>query len=465
MRMILPKLTHENQSIQKSNVIPVKQASQLTKPALEPTSPPVKQLSAPVVPVKSPQEPSNETAKVYQYRGPPSINLGTWSDRPKSQISLKEDQDYKISNISAMKAKFSSQTSLNTEPAKPRQEHNVASVNIRVNGESKDQVDSGKINIKVNSEPSKIINQTPGNVIIKIGNANEETKPEPKNLYSRFLNQTTAVGYRKPLGNINGMDKPRPRSIAYDSSCPDISRVPVVRAVELKKTFKEVQNKSITQITSADLVQNGDGRFHIPELKQDVRSNTLGNRYSSIYVSSENINNNKSEQIYSKPVSRVNSFAFTRPTNTSPVVKGFRIEPNDTCQQINGNHWSGNHFGTLPSKPSLLINPTFSQNNLKRTNNLSNIDRFNNMNNSSVEEVVLRSTADRSVQPNRNSTGCYNTVGLSNGFVPSPPIPPQLPKVTSLTKKSLTQIEVDPHDQLLSAIRNFGGKAGLKPKK
>lgn len=453
MRMILPKLGNTPPTSPTADKVeePIKTPVKQEKPS----PPPTPKVEAELV---------KETPKVYQYRGPPSINLGTWSERPKSQISLKEDKDYKISNIGAMKAKFSSQTNVNTEVKK---QENVGSVNIRVNGESKDQVDSGKLNIKIN-EPSKtIINQTPGNVIIKIGNTNNEeqlNKPDTKDFYSRFINQTTAAGYRKPLGNINGVDKPRPRSIAFDSSCPDISRVPIVRSVELKKPYKEVQ-KSVTQITHSDNVKSpvidGPKSFDIPE----VKSNTLGNRYSSVYVSSDNINNNKTQSFYSKPVSRVNSFAFTRPTN-APVVKGFRITQ-DSNADNNKISWQSNHYGTLPAKPvSSQNNTSFSQHHLKRTNHINQFDKFNNTNNSPIEKVVLRSTTNRNMQ-SRNSTGNYNSIGLPNGNIPDPPVPPQLPKITSVTKKTPRQIDpaVDPRDQLLSAIRTFGGKSGLRPVK
>lgn len=472
MRMILPKLG----------------TSPPTSPVTEKPIEPIKQEATPIAPPEVPKKPeivmpkpTSQEPKVYQYRGPPSINLGTWSERPKSQVAIKEDKDYKISTVGSSRTKFSSQTLLNGDSDRPKQ--NVNGVNIRINGiGSKDQTDSGKINIKINSEPSKtIINQSPGNVVIKIGTtattSSEESKPEAKNFYSRFLNQTTAIGYRKPLGNINGMDKPRPRSIAFDSSCPDISRVPIVRSVELKKPFKEAQNKSITQITHSDdktYMYNGDGprSFDIPDYKPDVKSSTLGNRYSSVYVSSENINN-KAQGFYPKPVSRVNSFAFTRPTNNAPVVKGFRIQQkNDSVDSKNVTNWNGNHYGTLPAKPSATqINNTSFTPHLKRTNH-DNFDKFsNNTNSTPIEKVVLRSTTNRSTTvPNRNTTGSvFNTIGLpnGNGTIPPPPAPPQLPKITSVTKKSLRQIEpqVDPRDQLLSAIRNFGGKSGLKPVK
>lgn len=490
--------------IKAENIQPKQTQTPITSPVQEKAQPTFLELEKKETDTKMNQhqeatlKETQPSSKVYQYRGPPSINLGTWSERPKSQIQLKEDNDYKISNISTMKARFSSQTSLNTsEPITKINTSNVSSVNIRVNSGEK----TDKLNIKVNngsqeerSGSSKIISNQPGNVIIKIGSSNVGSdtleKPATSNTSRNF-----EVTWRKPLGNINGMAKPRPRSIAFDSSCPDISRVPIVRSVELKKPYKEVQtgNKSVTQISADDVGKSAE-----------IRSNTLGNRFSSVYVSSENINHNfKSDPIYSKPVSRVNSFAYTRPTNTAPVVRGFKVEPlpnevisnktnnwnsSDISSKTNSWNspdisnktnagWNGNHYNTLPSKPS-QINQHFSQNNLKKTNNLSNLERFNNSNNfiNPSEKVTLRHSRPVQSSNLKNSTGSFNTVGLPNGTIsssniPMPPAPPPLlpttPKITSVTKKTniprQTNVDVDPRDQLLSAIRSFGGKAGLKP--
>lgn len=42
--------------------------------------------------------------KTWKYEGPPSINLSTWGDRPKSQVFIKSDNDYKFGGMSKMAA-------------------------------------------------------------------------------------------------------------------------------------------------------------------------------------------------------------------------------------------------------------------------------------------------------------------------------------------------------------------------
>lgn len=286
-----------------------------------------------------------QPSRIIPYR-PPSINLSTWSERPKTQISVKEDTDYKMKN-------GTSKIVVNTEPTLKK------SVQILNN--------NNNVSIKVNgTEP--IVSQSTGNVIIKIGaNSSECT-------------------YRKPFGNINGIEqKPRPHSVAIDSN-GEVSRVPIVRSVELKKPFRDSQlNKSVTQIypdetgfyktnfphdftnySSVENRRNSDGTNGL--MKQSGSD-------SNFYVGAE-----------IRPVLRV--------TNPAPVVRGFRPSENyRKSWNVNGN------------------------NVVSSTNN-----------NTPFGNVVLKSTQNN----HRNS----------------------------LLRENSTS--TDPRDALLSAIRNFGGKKGLK---
>lgn len=472
--MILPKLGNTPPSSPVDSVVskdePLKTPPPKPQPVVEPPKPMVTE-PAPVV-------------KKYHYAGPPAINLGTWSDRPKSQVSIKEDRDYKISNIASMKAKFSSQTNLNSnsnisadnliKSKSPEIPTNFPTVNIRVNSnESKDQPD-GKINIKINSEPSRIITNPSSNVIIKIENGAEhsedttimqvrnENKLKDNNFYSRFLNQTTATGYRKPLGNINGVDKvkQRPHSIAFDASCPDLSRVPIVRAVELKKPYKNSQgNKTITQIIhdSADI--NGIGNTEYTQKITPIKSNTLNNqnRHSSVYLSSENINNNNGSNIikpstyFNKPITRGNSFAATRSHN-SPVVKGFRTTSainNTDVESTNNTRASWNQYGTLPAK-STTVAFTNSHNTVRTTSTES--VPFSQSMLKKTEHGFIDKAEKRQSLSNGTDAAC------------TPPPPPLMPKITAVTKKPIQQRQrqLEPRDMMLESIRNFGGRAGLK---
>lgn len=280
----------------------------------------------------------------HPYR-PPSINLGTWSERPKTQISVKEDTDYKMKN-------GISKIVLNTEPATKKTVeilNNKNNVSIKVNG----------------TEP--IVSQSSGNVIIKIGGNSE-------------------CSYRKPFANINGVEqnKPRPHSVAIDSS-GDVSRLPIVRSVELKKPFRNSQlNKSVTQIYP-DEPSFYKANFSLGAHHDLSYSNNFNNYSGDNRRNSESTNGLKQSGSDSnfyvggeiRPVLRVN--------NAAPVVRGFR--PNENTRKT----WN------LPPKTTPFGN------------------------------VVLKSTQNN----HRNSCPPGKTAS-------------------------------DPRDELLSAIRNFGGKKGLK---
>lgn len=476
MRMILPKL---------GNTPPSSPSEDKKKDPLEQKMQVQPQL--PYIPPKPeiPREPS--TPKKYQYSGPPAINFATWGERPKTQISIKEDTDYKFSNI---KSKFNT-------PSISKQE-NVSSynaVNIKVtSNDSRDQIDSGKINIKINSNDDvvKTISQPSGNVVIKIGsnaNSSEIKKGEEKirvsNPYTRFLNQTTAAGYRKPLGNINGVDKPRPHSIAFDASCPDLSRVPIVTAVELKKTYKESNNnnKSITQILHDPPAPQNGNHAQDEEVISPRKSSTLGNQYrhSSVYLSSENINkidnqNGTNKGLNIAPlrnVSRGSSFATRSNSNgflnSGPVIKGFResyiqkmsnqtksLDAPYSQSTLKRTDYSAKHV-PAPVEKSIFETVT-----LRKT---SNFNRYSmpteNTRNSVPIAPAVEKSNNNGFSPNRNS---LPTSVTNNNNPPPPPPAPKMPKVMGLQKKPLQrQLPVqDPKDQLLESIRNFGGKAGLR---
>ncbi|RZC36482.1 microtubule-associated protein futsch, partial [Asbolus verrucosus] len=343
------------------------------------------------------------TVKTYQYRVP-SINMGTWSERPKIPVNVKEDPDYKFGVKDTNHSKLIVNTVNNdirshnsievrNKMAPPTSYSN--GVNLRVGSDNNNR----NVSIKVNgSEP--ISGQNTGNVVIKIGG----------------LNQTSNKAvFRKPLGNVNENNQ-RPHSIAFGSDF-DISRVPIVRSVEFKKPYKDFQNNntSVTQIYQS----NNNNNF---------KSNTL-NRNSYNSTTETPVNSTETSKKYStetlpikphvepKPVFRVNSYLQNV---SAPVVRGFR-----NINETNRMSWSQPHsFSTLPMKTatkdfSANKSVPFSQSNLRRT----------------------------------ESTKIEKTV---------PPPAPIMPKVVNTSTVKTRDNCGDPKEQLLQAIRDFGGKKGLR---
>ncbi|KAH8324973.1 hypothetical protein KR074_004020 [Drosophila pseudoananassae] len=79
----------------------------------EPSPKPVKKEAVESAPGSKPLPPS------YRYSGPPSINFATWSERPKSQVAIKNDSDYIFGGAGKSQTVSSPPAKLTIEVASP----------------------------------------------------------------------------------------------------------------------------------------------------------------------------------------------------------------------------------------------------------------------------------------------------------------------------------------------------------
>ncbi|KAF5298322.1 hypothetical protein FQA39_LY11806 [Lamprigera yunnana] len=388
-------------------------------------------------------EKSNEniTTKMYKYQGPPAINLSTWSERPKTKVSLKEDTDYKINGT------VSSGLPIN---------------NVSNNQETEKNCETHSVTVKINGTNHTTI---------------QDTKTR-EHKFARFVNHALSTAYRKPLSNINKIESSgRPHSIAFPSEF-DVSRLPIVRSVELKKPFKDnvqMNNKSITQINCSnnELANNFLNKYRNVEPSVEPVKEIKSSQYQN---SKDNIN----IDVVKKPIQRVNSFAQSR---IAPTVIGFRnIEIGNDNTPRSRKSWNvPNSYSTLPpkikpeppAKTNTYIpnnNVPFSQVTLRKVEVNNKSCRDDNQTSTNFEKVVLRNTSvgHKTTNYNRYSTG---TSGLviddclrRNSKDAQVPLPPPAPKVMNIMKKSLKTYQTvqDPRDDLLNSIRNFGGINGLR---
>ncbi|PNF22028.1 hypothetical protein B7P43_G17527 [Cryptotermes secundus] len=208
--------------------------------------------------------------KRYTYTGPPAINFATWSERPKSQVSIKMDCDYRIgigqggrtdernktparTGMSESKDKISAVRSNNTDTLhEPKNDHEEVFAQNKMNG--------------------------------KLNSSQQVTEIEPASLTMRLISHTTASGFQKPVaaarkktgsssyiaGEAQQSYTPEAKDITQSSTAGlrvggalqqnDPSRVPIVRAVELKKSFIQQQNMYINPYSfhSSSTMLNGD---------------------------------------------------------------------------------------------------------------------------------------------------------------------------------------------------------------
>ncbi|XP_043288850.1 cordon-bleu protein-like 1 isoform X5 [Venturia canescens] len=372
------------------------------------------------------------TTKRYKYTGPPAISLGSWSERPRVNVQLKMDTDYKFT------------TSDNTSGGKTR---------VNLNGTSNEKSEQ-----KLNTLPRNFAN----NVTINRAIGHDESLARQKSeeqLSKKLISHTTAAGYKKPISSrivfsetkktsedredqggrlmmsaalkkiTNKKSEPEKRELEDDVR---IDTKPV-NFRELSKTFGEevclrakpkrlVQNRHSDYYgTKPDIVQNLpiNGQNSVWEaanknaLKHaDSTKNHVGNggtlatnqgtlrRYTSVVGIQSQNNNRGTEGFETVPKNYVTS---TKINGLMPVVKGFKISTNE---------------------PKIVNSPP-------------------------GENGVL----------NKDSTK-----NISN--VPPPPTMPVITGVTlknsSSRPKSVPICNVDPRDQLLESIRNFGGRDRLK---
>lgn len=326
--------------------------------------------------------------KTWKYEGPPSINLSTWGDRPKSQVFIKSDNDYKFGGMSKMAAL--------------------------------------------------------------------------QKRFSAAIADTTETR----------------ETIAGDS---DVRKLPIVRAVELKKTISTDRNCNPGDVASIDTIDSEvelrPARRPSYEISRIVSDKP--NNYTTMTLG--RVTKNTDDSSAKKP------FAPTRSANTTtngngfvqrvvsfngssmhaPVVKGFKTVPisNGSIEQSNE---SRQEPLTQQQKPLVKFStyevaPPFSQFTLRKTGLKEKIldESNNNKINNNVSSGQLKGiyAAQRIVDEQKNKR---NTVPTA----PKPPPPPISQKPIGGARinggnamKRSQSVPVDPRNQLLDSIRNFNRTA------
>ncbi|XP_045472777.1 uncharacterized protein LOC123679302 isoform X2 [Harmonia axyridis] len=354
--------------------------------------------------------------KKYQY-SPPSVNMGTWSDRPKVPVSVKEDADYKLGQ------------GTNTR-------HFKSTVK---NGESYTKDDPEQKyydDFSRTNRPQRVTVICNGSSYLHNDFNGLTRQEDQKKKYSEHNIDTMG---RSPYGRKTSSQ--RPHSVAFASDF-DISRVPVVRSVELKKKFRDVSSSTLV---------------HLNQSSEDFRSNGLSEKpkFNTVMNVKE-----------TKPVMRAKSFL-----QHAPVVRGFRTlenissDTNTKIEKYNRFSWQSNTSMTLPS--------TLKKDNMTTNHNLHS-SKYNLRRNESKN-----SKDDEWSVPNENLAS-HNVLPIFSKPVEAPqlsinistekstiPKPPPLKPNTVQKKISNRQFVpvLDPRDELLKSIRDFGGKKGLRSRK
>ncbi|XP_053990413.1 uncharacterized protein LOC128882712 [Hylaeus volcanicus] len=255
-------------------------------------------------------------AKRYTYFGPPTINLGSWSERPSVNVQIKKDADYKLGSSKAS---------------------NKTIVNINC---TRDDIDN--LNF---TEDSKL----PG----KVEDSSLDRK-DPNDLTRKLITHTMASGFKKPLTNKVNLKQ---ETVSNDK--------PVVTGVELKKSYVEdkqddneidmspVNFKKLSKACGQDVSLRSKSKKSTVSRRSDPQLESYANKHNG-HVTSEKFSVTNDECLTNQDSSKSKRFTLivgihpqnqrnfayrngvgVKSSQAMPIVKGFKVSNSTMDDQEN----------------------------------------------------------------------------------------------------------------------------------
>uniref|UniRef100_A0A182P8Z1 WH2 domain-containing protein n=1 Tax=Anopheles epiroticus TaxID=199890 RepID=A0A182P8Z1_9DIPT len=396
--------------------------------------------------------PSNEPdTKKWTYQGPPTISFATWNERPKIDVSIKSDRDYRFGGSSTL----------------PRGFRNV---NI---------VSSTKISIGPGGSTTTTVESSSGYMRRTIHEV-DQTQQQPEEAVSNVPSTETAEAVAAPsqgrqLEATTAVVK-LPATSPKPTATPPGERLPIVRAVEYKKNVATAQRQAPPAVEPKPSFYY-DAFARNDSSKNSVSSSSSGSNSLGTNVSSVSINGTAiPSPSISTNISRL-SFGPKPPTVLQPTVRGFKsldIEP------------TGLSTTTTTTMPRLRPVSMIDTSTLRKTSTvpLASAAAENEAPNSlpfsqhtlrrtGLKDKILAKDPAPVAEPVTTSTKVSVTTAAAPTPVrpvslpvaaPVPPPPAPLPPVKAsqpvvrgaIVKKSpVTTPAIDPRTALLDAIRSF----------
>ncbi|KAK3912975.1 Cytochrome b-c1 complex subunit 1, mitochondrial [Frankliniella fusca] len=390
---------------------------------------------------------SNEPVKRFVPRGPPSVQLSTWSERPVRQVSIKMDRDYWIGvGGAALRPTQRSRDLVDGSETKTQSESPTIE-DQRKAAPPPQNVQRLSRQYIVHTTPSGF-KRSPDPVENGVVSAGTIEKPQTNKLSSSA--EPEAVKTAKLVSSVSGgelPDKfervddgvhhievpPETKSVEVPvTSKSDPSRVPIVRAVELKKTV------------SPD--------FRKPLLRQNATATSPNS--SVVYFSSGPV-------ATSSITANGNSVNISSASKTSPPVKKFTSVVDISGPPSEKTTSRASETQHLSMKPSVQVNGFSSNSEHKRNLPMPVVKGFK-----IAQGVVNRqlSAPAATPAPPAHTPIPSSTPSVTSINAPAPPPAPVMPVLKKIPRPSSLPARVqDPRDQLLEAIRNFGGRTKLRP--
>ncbi|XP_057319508.1 uncharacterized protein LOC130663942 isoform X2 [Microplitis mediator] len=364
---------------------------------------------------ESPARKSEQEIKRYRYTGPPAISLGSWSERPRANVQIKMDTDYKFG--------------VNTSGSKTVVNLNTTSDTNTVVNYTNNYVKTLPKSIK-----SNVINYSNDNKKVSVKRTDSQvnsttTATTGSNPTSTSTTTTTAITHN----NNNDSEFKQINSVKLHTRTKDEDK-PVVTNVELKKSHNDKpefkvddDNKIDTRPVNFKELTQTFGQVNL-RTKTPKYINNNAHRYSDIFDprSNESVNKNPLK------LSATNGSAKT------PIANG------------------GKKYTSVVDIDTQHLTNGFGQ------------KKFNN----TVTRLNGPATAPKGFKIQFNDPGKFNSnsdnliqkeIVKVNSHVPPPPT---MPIITGVTLKNnnncrknsrpLSAPGKDPRDQLLESIRGFG---------
>lgn len=349
----------------------------------------------------------------WRYSGPPKINLGTWSERPKVEVAIAADRDYKFGKVAARDFK-------NDAPVTTSKRHTIHISNDRVEAEKHLPKVLG-VEYKKDVSPAAEIVNKPTRTIINI-------KPRPMSMdvgssYSQVVTSPTlpsAVTYNRAPQPFNQTsqssvtyNKPAPASVTYNQTSvtyngPSPTSPPAPSAVSYNRL--NTNAKKFTPVVRGFKLNNIKESADQPE----PASQPTVEKKTFIPPS-----------VPAKP-------AFLRSTSAGDINRNMKFTTAETKVDEDS-----------PDFP-------FSQTILRKTG-LKDKILLSDKDTKSMFGRVVDSHEPTVVRHHQNNV--ENHVAVRQMSMPVPPKPPTAPPPMNFRKSA--PVELDSRNQLLDAIKNF----------
>lgn len=394
---------------------------------------------------------SVDEPKKWKYQGPPAISLSTWGERPKSQVVIKSDNDYKFGGIinnkkTLLQNRFSTSAIYDQPPevaAKPKAMPPKVSQPLHR---------MFSVPPPKTEKPSVILNRTDESVAEQPvtnckGHDSVDAAIEPKNEFAQQYERITPLPpverpeelYKLPI--VRGVEYKKNITIDEDF----IKNDPIMRSQPIEDervVLRSRSNYEVSRIMNErplSVITNGpsSGQF-----EQSHSTMTLGR----VPIPNKFLSHRQTINFAPQPFVSI-SHNVNRNSSFTPVVKGFKNQGNV-------------ENGPVPAVQSVRPQPTQKSPPVVKFGTYEN-DHYRSV---SVEKPVFTQFALRKTGLKEKILDEQENVDQSISHAiqtkaKNPPPAPVPPKSTVASRQStelkLNSFTPDPRHQLLDSIRSF----------